>query len=141
MSTSRIPASLLTAYRQTEYRVEAPRPFVLRIGLASPALLLLHRQSGVASSAFITACNPCSRLLADSENAERQRRLAEAIACEGWRSLPGSGKHISGPWPAEPSFLVLGIGRHDACRLARAFDQNAIVFCDEKCVPELVELR
>jgi len=141
MSTSRIPASLLKAYRQTEYRVEAPQPFTLRIGRASPALLLLHRQSGVASSAFITACNPHSRLLTDSENAERQQRLGEALAREGWRSLPGSGKHISGPWPAEASFLVLGIGRRDASRLARAFDQNAIVFCGEECIPELVVLR
>ncbi len=141
MSTSHIPAPLLTAYRHTAYRVEAPRPFVLRIGLASPALHQLHRQAGVASSAFIPACNPRSRLLADSENAERQQHLAEAIACGGWRSLPGSGKHISGPWPAEASFLVLGIARHDACRLARAFDQNAIVFCGENCIPELVMLR
>jgi len=140
MSTSRIPASLLKAYRQTEYTVHAPQPFILQIGEASPALRLLHRRCGVASSAFITACNPYSRLLADQENAERQQRLAEAVAHGGWRSIPGSGKHISGPWPAEASFLVLGIGREEARSLGRAFEQNAIVFCEADCVPELVLL-
>ncbi|MDX3894255.1 DUF3293 domain-containing protein [Pusillimonas sp.] len=141
MSTSRIPASLLKAYRQTDYRVQAPRPFVMHIGQASQALCLLHRQYGVASSAFITACNPYSRLLTDQENAERQQRLAEAIAHGGWRSIPGSGKHISGPWPAEACFLVLGIDREAARRLGRAFEQNAIVFCEADFVPELMLLR
>src|SRR5690606_38118182 len=141
MSRSLIRATLLTAYRQTEYRVRALPPFVLRIGQASSALRCLHQECGVASSAFITACNPYSRLLADDENAERQQRLVETLAREGWRSIPGSGKHISGPWPAEASFLVLGIGLGDACRIARAFEQNAIVFCDADCVPELIWLR
>lgn len=141
MSTSRIPATLLKAYRQTEYRVMAPRSFVLRIGRFSPALSRLHRQSNVASSAFITACNPRSRLLPADENAERRRRLGEAIAGGRWPWLHGSGKHISGPWPAEASFLVLGISRGEACALGAAFDQNAIVFCGADCIPELVLLR
>lgn len=141
MSISRIPASTLKAYRQTEYRVQASPPFVLKTGQACAALCSLHQQAGVASSAFVTASNPRSRLLPDNENAARQRWLGEAIARGGWRCISGSGKHISGPWPAEASFLVLGIGQEDACRLGRAFDQNAIVFCGPDCVPELVLLR
>lgn len=141
MSTSRIPASIIEAYRQTDYRVRAPRPFTLKIGRASQALLRLHTQQGVGSSAFITACNPYSRMLTEDENAERQQRLGEALTREGWRYLLGSGKHISGPWPAEASFLVLGMGRDEACRVAEAFEQNAFVFCAEDGIPQLVLLR
>ncbi|WP_397474872.1 DUF3293 domain-containing protein [Pusillimonas sp.] len=141
MTTSRIPASTLAAYRQTDYRVEAPQPFTLKIEHANQALLALHRQYGVSSSAFITACNPYSRMLPDIQNAERQQRLAKMLTRDGWAYLLGSGQHISGPWPAEASFLVLGVGREEAARLGRAFHQNAIVYCGADCKPELVLLR
>lgn len=139
--SSRIPASTLEAYRQTNYQVHAAQPFTLRIGQGSAALSKLHSLHGVSSSAFVTACNPYSSLLSQAENAERQQRLAQALTRNGWQYLPGSGKHFSGPWPAEPSFLVLGIGREAAGRLAQAFEQNAYVYCAADCIPKLVLLR
>lgn len=139
--SSRIPASTLDAYRQTNYQVQAAQPFTLRIGQRNAALTQLHLQHGVSSSAFVTACNPYSSPLSQDENAERQQRLAQALTRDGWQYLPGSGKHFSGPWPAEPSFLVLGIGREAADRLAQVFEQNAYVYCAADCIPKLVLLR
>ena len=139
--SSRIPAATLDAYRQTDYRVEAPAPFTLRIDRPSTALFELHSQHGVCSSAFLTAYNSHSRLLSQNENEERQWRLAQTLIRDDWHYLPGNGKHISGPWPAEASFLVLGIGREAAGKIARDFEQNAYVYCGADCIPQLVLLR
>lgn len=141
MTFTAIPASTLQAYRQTDYRVYAPHPFTLRIGQFSQALLQLHQQYGVSSSAFVTACNPFSRLLTSEQNAERQLKLVEAVEQRGWPYLSGSGQHFSGPWPAEASLLVLGIVRDEAAGIGRDFDQNAVVFCEGDCVPQLLLLR
>lgn len=140
MTSTRIPSSTLAAYRQTDYWVQAPQPFSLKIGHTSRHLLALHRQYGVTSSAFITACNPYSRVLPDNQNAERQLRLAKMLTRGGWPYLSGSGQHISGPWPAEASFLVLSMDLEEAMRVGRAFEQNAILFCGVDCKPELVLL-
>ena len=141
MAPSRIPASTLAAYCETDYRVEAQPPFILKVGRASQALLALHRQYDVRSSAFITACNPYSFLLPDNQNAQLQQRLAQMLTRDGWPYLSGSGQHISGPWPAEASYLVLGIDRAAAARLGRTFEQNAVIHCGADCVPELLLLR
>lgn len=141
MPVSRIPASTLQAYRQTDYRVAATRPFSLKIAQASHELLCLHRHAGVCCSAFITACNPYSQLLSPDENALRNKSLEAAIVRGGWSYLLGSGKHISGPWPEEPSFLVLGIDRGTAIALAQAYEQNAFVHSAADGIPELVLLR
>ena len=141
MTTTVIPASTLAAYRQTDSRVYAPQPFTLKVGLFSSSLLALHGQYGVRSSVFVTANNPFSRLLTAEENAARQRKLREAVKHRGWPFLCGSGQHFSGPWPAEASLLVLGPDRDNAVALGRDFGQNAVVYCDADCVPELLLLR
>ena len=138
---SRIDEVTLRAYRETDYRVEAERPFVLRVGAFSPELATLYRQHAVTASAFITACNPHSRTLEVAENAQRQGRLAAELDALGLCRIDGVGSHRTNGWPGEPSFLVLGLARDPACALGRRFEQNAIVGCGADAVPELILLR
>ena len=115
-------------------------PVVLEIDVASPALLALHRRRGVDCSCFITACNPFSRLLDSHSNQLRQDDLAAELRHRSLAYLSGEGRHPSNGWPAEPSFLVLGLALEAAKSLGRRHEQNAIVWSGPDAVPQLVML-
>jgi hypothetical protein len=136
-----VPAALFAAaYLSTTYWVEAPdnRPIALRVGQPSRALDRLLKRHGVRVWAFVTACNPRSRRLADWCNLARQRRLQALSGRLGFAALPGAGVGDDPAWPAEPSLLIVDIGRARARRLARLFGQNAIVVGRRGGPPELV---
>ena len=101
----------------------------------------LHRVFGVDCSAFITAANPFSSLTAATANAVRQSALADQLGLMKLRFIEGIGEHPSGTWPAEPSFLVLGLILSDAKQLGTNHGQNAIVWCGSDTVPQLILLR
>ena len=136
-----IAASTIDAYLDTDYRVLAPLSFVLRIGVANAALAALYRQYKVSSSAFITACNPFSRVVDDAVNSARQDELAQDLRSRSLRYFEGVGWHASGNWPEEPSFLVLDLALEAAKTLGKKYDQNAIVWCGSDSTPELILLR
>lgn len=115
-------------------------PFVLRIGVESPALRELHREHG-GTSAFITAFNPYSQQLTESENLARNEALKVDLLAAGCVVIPGVGKHPSGVWPGEPSFLALKINPGTAKELGQKYEQNAIVFNDIAGKSELLLLR
>jgi hypothetical protein len=123
-----VDPDLQAAYLRTAYWVEArPQPIALRVGERSRALdrVLARQRSG--RWAFITAWNPNSRLLAPWRNAARQNELLQALRRAGYRWLPALGDGDDPAWPPEPSVLVLGMSPRNAVRLARRFDQNAVV--------------
>lgn len=138
---STLDPDLLRAYRETGYRVHDTPGFVLRIDVPSPELLILHRRHQVACSAFLTACNPYSRLVDAAENAARQQALADALRARGFACLPGIGQHPSGDWPGEDSLLALGPTLDEAQALGDQFEQNAIVWAGDDAVPRLILLR
>lgn len=138
---STLPDKLVLAYRKTEYRVHGAPGFVLRIDVPSPELLTLHRRHQVAFSAFLTACNPYSRLVDAAENAARQQALADALRARGFACLPGIGQHPSGDWPGEDSLLALGPTLDEARAFGAQFEQNAIVWAGDDAVPRLILLR
>jgi len=127
------------AYLGTTYHVAAPSgPIALRIGIGSRHLdraLSLHR---ARHWAFITACNPRSRVLPRWHNALRQRRLHALVTQLGYLAWPGAGIGESPYWQPEPSLLVVGIPVAAAVRLGRQFRQNAIVAGRRGRAPELV---
>lgn len=133
---TRIDAATLQAYRETEYRVAGG--VVLRIGAPNSELAQLHRRYHAHCSAFITACNPRSERLGPDLNAQRQQALAAAIARLGHPAIAGVGQHPTGDWPVEPSYLVPGLGRSAALRLAEQFEQHALVWADADAVPQLL---
>jgi hypothetical protein len=56
------------------------------------------------------------------------------------RTPDAFGQGDDGEWPAEPSFLALGITRSDAEALGRRYQQNAIPWIASDCLTESVTL-
>lgn len=138
---SSIDPVLAQAYRETEYRVCADHPFVLRVGTRSADLLDLYRSHQVDCCVFITACNPYSKKLGDAENGARQLALARELERAGLAWHPGEGEHPSGDWPAEPSFLVMGADLASSKSMGIRLEQNAVIWCGADAIPALVMLR
>jgi len=141
LGISLVSAPLITAYRETEYRVMADRPFVIRIDEPCAELLALYKASKLACAAFLTAYNPFSQTVSEVENTERQAELAKELRRRSLTFLEGIGEHPSGDWPGEASFLVLGLSLEAAKSLGQRYEQNAIVWCGADAVPKLVLLR
>jgi Protein of unknown function (DUF3293) len=114
---------------------------VLRVGVRSTSLALIHASHAVDCSAFITACNPQGRLSDEPGNARRQLELRQELERRGLTAMEGLGRHPRGEWPPEPSFLVPGLSREEARMLGRRFAQNAVVWAGADAVPELILLR
>jgi hypothetical protein len=138
---SAIDTATVQAYLESDYLVNAPEPFVLRIGVASEPLAQLCRRHRADCCAFVTACNPRSRLVGDEENAARQAELADELTRRGLAFFGGVGRHPAGDWPDEASFLVPGLPLAGAKELGERYDQNAVVWCGPDAVPQLVLLR
>lgn len=138
---SALDASLICAYRDTEYRIAQDCDFVLEVGVASKELAGLYKSGKVSCAAFITACNPFSRQLTSAENMMRQGELTAELIRRGLAFLEGVGQHRSGDWPGEPSFLVLGLALEVAKSLGKHYEQNAIIWCGPDAVPQLTLLR
>lgn len=137
-----VDPATVRAYSQTHYRATEPgRECVLRVGERNETLLQLQMEHGVNCSAFITACNPYSQMLTDEANRQRQAELASTVNTMGLTGYVGEGRHPDGTWPAEPSFLVLGIDLAGAQALGRRFEQNAVIWCGADAIPKLVMLR
>ena len=134
--------ALIQAYLGTTYRAEANGGVItLKIGAASRSITTLFVESMVGSAAFITAENPYSAHQSPAVNAERQRQLGDDLSAMGITYFPGEGQGEDPSWPAEASFLVLGLGREEASDLGRNYGQNAIVWVGSDGVPGLVLLR
>nr|WP_243748855.1 DUF3293 domain-containing protein [Pseudomaricurvus alcaniphilus] len=139
LAAEALPATLLSAYLATEYRVLGnEEPFVLRIGEQSPDLLALFEQQPVKSACFLTACNSYSETVSAQQNSERQSQLQAELEELGPLLYLGEGADPNGKWPAEPSFLVVGIKCHQAMVLAVRFEQTAIVWMESDAVPRLL---
>ena len=141
-SGSNVASTLIARYRATLYCVNGVSPpFLLRIDEPSPDLAACHRAAGVECSAFMTAWNPASQLMAPAENAIAQARLETRLRTAGYRLIEGLGLDPTGQWEGEESFLVLGMDRASACDLGLEFSQNSCVWAGRDSVPTLVLLR
>lgn len=138
---SKLDASLINAYSETEYQVTQDFSFVLKVDVRSTELATLYKANNVSCAAFITACNPFSRELNDTDNAKRHAELSTELTRRSLCFLEGRGQHSSGDWPGEPSLLALGLDLEAAKSLGIAFEQNAIIWCGPDAVPNLVLLR
>ncbi|SEJ82738.1 DUF3293 domain-containing protein [Paraburkholderia diazotrophica] len=141
ISDSQIPRATIQAYLETHYCVHGSMPTTLKIGEFNASLAAIHDAHAVRNSAFITACNPFSRMLDDAANVDLQRALALELSQRGLTFIGGIGRHPSNGWPGEPSFLVPGISVEDAKALGMQFGQNAVVWSGGDAVPQLVLLR
>ena len=80
------------------------------------------------TAAIITAWNPRSQKLSESENKTRNSTLRSRLKDYTIFNALGQGCDVS--WPAEESFLVIGIAKEQAELVAVQFEQNAYVWCE-----------
>jgi hypothetical protein len=133
-----IDPALWEAYEKTHFIVQSTPEFVLKIGQYSEELQQLFIQRSLSTAAFITAYNPFSQQLSEDENLERKEKLVKEIQSRGLNMLRGLGQDPDQKWEGEPSLLILDIAFEAAKKLARTYEQNAFVWCDESCTPQLI---
>lgn len=137
--SSSLDESLLKAYKQTTYAVPSLK-INIRIGEKCPLLDQLLQKLERRSWCFVTAWNPQSKLLSDEENKKRNHKLREYLIQSVYIYYDGLGVGDDGQWPPEESFLVIGINRLEALRIAESWGQNAIVFgmINDKAILEVL---
>lgn len=136
-----IAPDLLAAYRKTLYVVQTPSPFTLKVGEASPELRQWMQGHACHCAVFLTACNPYSQALNDAENAQRQRALEQEILRRNLPWAHGLGQPQEGQWKPEPSYLVGGLALDEGRTLGRRFEQNALLWCGQDTLVQLILLR
>lgn len=141
VSRSAIHAALIRAYRETHYEVHGAAPFCVLVDERSAALADAHERFETHCSVFVTACNPFSEDVGAASNARRHAAFGLELVRRGLPHLEGIGRHPSSQWPGEPHYLVFGLALEDARSLARAWEQNAIVWSGADAVPRLILLR
>lgn len=134
---STITPELDRAFRETEYRVYGRPELTLRVGQRNPTLARAQADHGATCSAYVTACNPHSRVSPPDDNARRQAALVAELTHRGLAFLPGIAQHPSNGWSGEESFLVFGLSLDAAEALARALEQTAFVWVGADAVPQL----
>ena len=130
---------LRKAFEDTQYHVLHQTPFSLQVGQAQPALAAYYQQHQTVCVCLITAFNPMGELLDKDENIERHAQLGKALGAAGYAVLPAVAQHPANGWPAEPGFLVIGMGRDDAKRWAGDWEQLAVLWCGADTVVQIVE--
>lgn len=141
MTNATIPQNLLDSYQSAEYHVNAVQPFMLKIGIYSQELKCLLENSKQKCAAFITAYNPGSIELPDEVNKARNQKLEALIQSMGYSYLHGVGKCADDHWVGEASLLILGMDKEAASGIGKQVEQNAIVWCADDAVPQLVLLK
>jgi hypothetical protein len=130
---------LIEAYRTTDY--------VLFVGDGHDVILNIGRHNRefdreldrrhATTAVVVTAYNPRSAVLSDTENNARHAQLTELLDAGGHDYALGEGRDPTGHWKPELECVVFGIPIEAGLELARRFEQNAIVFVARGGVPEL----
>lgn len=128
--------SLIEAYSAAEYHVFSDPPFVMKVGEYSSALAAMMTKMNSECGIYITAYNPFSIPQSEKVNDAANAKLRKLL---GRKVIPGTGSSPAGDWPEEKSFLALGYEYPDTgYALARQFGQNAFLWIDEACTPQLL---
>ena len=132
----------VVAYEGAHYQVgTAEISYVLRLGIRCEELANAYDVTGHNCALFITAFNPLGTHQSDEANLAAHQRLTTELQKMTPHILEGSGADPQGNWPAERSFLALGIDRITAELLGHQFQQDAVIWIGIDAVPELVLLR
>jgi hypothetical protein len=131
--------ALIEAYRATDYVLFdiGAAEVTLNIGRSSAAFDRVLAARGAETAVIVTAYNPRSIVLPEAENRVRHGELVALIERRGYDYGLGEGRDPTGHWKAELECIVFGISIEAGLDLARAFDQNAIVFIRRGGAPEL----
>ncbi len=136
---STIPRSIVKAFQHAHYKVFAPGDhFTAHLGEYCDAMARLMAHHGRNTVSILTAFNPDAKTGDPQENQRAQQSLLEEIRKLDAPCVPGQNQAADGDGPSEPTWIVLGLSRDQAQRLARQFRQLAFVFADDCAKPRLV---
>jgi len=137
-----VHAPVFNAYRQARYRIfTAEGPLSVQIDCPSTALLGLSGSGAADCGAFVTACNPRSRLCSAADNTRRMALLRAQALRTGLLVFDAEADDPIGRWPSEPGLFLVGCDLEQAVMLGHAAEQNAVVWVDAVGCPRLVETR
>jgi hypothetical protein len=142
LKQSAIPAKLIQCYVAAHYQVRiGPDTLTLHIDQHCEPLSKPMQEYGTQCALYITAYNPHSQSQPIETNLTASKQLCDLLSSHSSHIFAGKSLDPAGKWPAEPSFLALGIDLATSKALGRQFDQNAIVWIDFDAIPRLVLLR
>lgn len=129
MRPSRLPPTLLAAYRTARYEVTTRRTTLrLVVGERLPAPLRISL-GHARGAGFVTPAAPFGRPRRPGAERAAFRRFLARLRGSGLRHLIGEGASgTDAPWPAEQSALVVLTWQSDAVALGRALRQNAVLW-------------
>lgn len=134
-----IAPELLAAYQHTHYKVfSGEQTIVLKVGERNKDLVAMFARFNCLDAAYITPQNPFSKQCTEADNKERLRQFEDRLKELDYKFLKGVGQDPDGIWPGEQSYLIFGIDRVNASKLAEEYGQNAYIYCGPSGVPELV---
>ncbi len=142
LKQSVIPAKLIQCYVTAHYQARIDSIMLtLLLGQHNELLAKLMKKYGTQCALYITACNPHSQPQDKETNLTANNQLFVLLSTLSSCIFVGKSSDPAGKWPAESSFLALGIDLVTSKTLGRQFDQNAIVWVDFDAIPRLFLLR
>lgn len=142
MTRSEISPELINSYKAADYQAVVDTDTItLHIDQHSAPLNQILTKFEHQCAAFITASNPLSRPQSPHLNQIRNTQLRHALTQHTHLVFAGVSTDPAKKWPAEKSFLALGINLKTAMSLGKQFDQNAVVWADTDAIPRLILLR
>ena len=138
---SKLEPDLIAAYKNTSFQARVGDEMItLRVGQQCPALQAVFEQHNVTTACYITAYNPYGRLLTKQENEARNAHLLAELAAQ-YPVYEGMGADPNGEWEGEASFLALGVSKNASLALAKAWEQNAVLYVDYSLQASLIFTR
>ncbi len=142
MAKSEISPNLIASYKAADYQATVEADVItLHIDQYAASLYQLLAKLDHQCALFITAFNPLSQRQNPQENLVRNTQLRTALTLYTNLIFEGTSTDPSKLWPAEQSFLALGIGLKTAKTLGKQFGQNVVVWIDADAIPRLILLR
>ncbi|WP_304052992.1 DUF3293 domain-containing protein [Nitrosomonas communis] len=142
LKQSTIPTKLIQNYIAAHYQATIDsNTLTLHIGRHCEPLSKLMKKSGAQCALYITACNPHSQIQLPEINYAANHRLRNHLSRYSNHIFTGTSLDQATKWPAEPSFLALGIDSATSKTLGKQFGQNAIVWVNKDAIPKLILLR
>ncbi len=124
-------------YKNAIYVVLTSSSIRFQIGSHSAELSELLRKHRSTQAMLITACNPRGIKTSEDDNQRLMKDLRVDIESQNLPFYPAYGASPDESWKEE-SYLVIGLDQTTCKVMAIKYEQNAIVWIDEKENPSLI---